>query len=252
MARVKSSAKMKFFMYLAIDVSESMGWEVENQPTPWESAQEGLQSIVESSLVRDAEIRQKCQLGIIAYNQSVQVKRRARDEARFTEPKLPKPIGQTDFKTLFERLDEIVEADMAYAFDQGWNAKIPAVYILTDGQPYLGETEQSPQQYLPAVQRFHGHNFKRRYSADGSRENYVRPIVVPFGFGQVPSPRARDAALCSFASPGMPAYVAEDSSATGGAVKGILDAIITSMVRSATSGAFMPETPAGARQLNCP
>lgn len=225
--------------YVAVDVSESMGKREGDARSPWEAVNDGLQMISDSLLVHDPELRDLCALGVVTFNDEFNPHRSIFQEnnAANIDP-LPEPRGQTDFKILFEGLNELITEDLEQFPSRSWATKRPAVFILTDGIPYLGEGPQPPEAYLPAVRALHA---KQVPTPRGPRSI----AVVPFGFGD-----AQESTLCVLKSPDQPAYIAP-ANATGTIVDAIMKAILNSIVASASASDVVVRPPRGARIVNC-
>lgn len=251
-----SPAQVKFFMYLVLDCSSSMGVisnksrpQVEDSHgaakslSPWSVAREAIHKALEGTLARNKEVRALCNLGILAFNDSVTEVRKALEPGHGL-PVMPTPAGYTDFRTLFEQLDVIVSRDMRAARQAGWRTHRPAVYMLTDGQPMTNQGAQPPRVFEPVVRAFQNNRHERldRRGDVGT----VTPVVVPFGVGN-----AKEGTLCLVKTSRWPAYIA-NSPDIGGDVERILRAIIQSISFSAASAELVVPNPRGARKVQCP
>lgn len=224
--------------YVAVDVSHSMASSSGGLLTPWEASNDGLQMIANTILVGDPELRDLCLLGVVTFNSEARVHRPLLADGPVSIEALPKPTGQTDFRKLFEVLDTTIHEDLAALKRRKVAIKRPAVFLLSDGKPYVGGSQQPRAEYLPAVHALH--------SREVQTLRGLRSIaVVPFGFG---SADAR--ALCDARSRDMRAYLAP-AHVTGDIVSAIMKAILSSIVASASSPELVIRPPKGVTVLDC-
>jgi uncharacterized protein YegL len=227
---------LKMPVYVAVDTSQSMGLEKGGQPSPWAAANEGLQMIAESTLVRDPELRDLCLFGVLTFNEETRVHRDMLADGPLSVAPLPRPVGQTDFRKLFENLLYTISADLASIELRNWQVKRPVVFILTDGYPYLGTGPQPPSVYQPKVRALHQRMVQTNRGLRGI-------AVVPFGFGDADPDVLRD-----IRSSDMHAYMGP-ADATGEVVTSIMKAILNSIVASASGPEIRIRVPQGVRTL---
>lgn len=221
-------------VYVAVDISQSMGKQGSGQTSPWAAANDGLQMIAGSTLVGDPELRDLCLFGVLTFHEETRVHRSLLADGPLRVAPLPKPEGQTDFRKLFETLLWTITADLAEIERRNWQVKRPAVFLLTDGVPYLGAGPQPASAYLPKVAALH----QRTVATNRGPRSIA---VVPFGFGS-----ADPQVLRQIRSSDMHAYMGP-ADATGDVVTAIMKAILNSIVASASGNKIRIRVPEGVK-----
>lgn len=257
-------AQEAMLMYVAIDVSESMGAVVagdkseegrgdhragseRKKVTARDAANSALQHLFKAGF-KDPMLRDLVKLGVVVFNDDARVLRKAWEptvNGLDIDP-LPKPEGVTDFKRLFEKLTALVSEDAKIALQGRIRIKDPAVFLLSDGAPYVNGQVQRPEVYRGAVRALQGLRLPRYQFPDEPEPEPGEPVVVPFGIGS-----SHSEALCEVVSPGYAPYQT-DTSEVGDVVTQVMGAILDSLTASAASRRITVVPPRkGIKALDC-
>lgn len=227
--------------YLVVDNSGSMSLKSDDKDpfTPLQGASNILTGCA-SKFVREEYLKQFMHLCVVTFNATAKV-HMAMVRVADMEPEPIEPTSkQTDFRELFTFLAELVSEHAGSYRRNGDVCKRPAIFVVTDGQPYVGGCEQPESDWLPALERL-------RHVQMPSREGETRsPWIAPFGLGRV-----QERTLCLMKSPGIPAVIASSRQASGDLAAGVMTAIIDSSINSADQGPQIT-IPEGCREVMCP
>ena len=184
-------------MYVVIDVSQSMGEKIprseqdvvdfddgksdpEQTTTAWDAANSALQDLFTSGF-RESDLHDLVKLGVIVFNDDASVHRKAWESTvnGLDVDVLPPAQGVTDFKRLFEKWTSVVTADAEIALNRRIRIKDPAIFILSDGAPYVNHAGQRPEAYRGAVQELRNLRLRRHQFPDEPVPSPAEPVVVP-------------------------------------------------------------------------
>jgi hypothetical protein len=252
-------------MYVAIDVSKSMcaaipdgkaASSLDNMAkdaspkkfTARDAADSALQHLFKAGF-QDEVLRDLVKLGVVVFNDYARIHREAWEPTvnGLDVNHLPQCGGVTDFKRLFEKLRSVIVADAETAMRRRIRIKDPAIFLLSDGAPYVDGQVQRPDAYRSAVKALHDLRLARyRFPGETEVPDPGEPVVVPFGIG-----RSHPEALCEVVSPGYDAYQT-DTSEIGDVVTRVMGAILDSLTASAAHRRITIVPPQrGIRVINC-
>ncbi|WP_283137851.1 vWA domain-containing protein [Rhizohabitans arisaemae] len=226
-----------FPFYIVCDVSYSMhAPRRDGRPTPHEVLSNCVGQLLFQLEAGDPGVSEAAHICIVAFSDQAQVilpLTRPCDAVRV--PELPKG-GQTNYAAVFDALFRIIDADCR-RLRQDYELKQPVVFFITDGEPYVGESTQPPQVWLPLRDRLADTSFGHR------------PHIAAMGFDQV-----TERSLCQIATKlggSSLAYVAKEAIQATQVLEGIARAVSDSIGISVSKSEFSLRVPVGMRHLEC-
>ncbi|WP_170322900.1 vWA domain-containing protein [Acrocarpospora macrocephala] len=225
-----------FPFYIVCDVSHSMWAERSDGPAPWDSLAPCVRKLLFELESSSPEVSEAAHVSIVAFHDQAEViLPLTRPVNAINVPILPKG-GQTNYADVFEKLAPIIEADCV-RLERDHRRKMPVVFFVTDGNPYVGHEDQPAEVWLPMRDRL----------VDPARPFPAH--VVAMGFGDV-----KEQTLCQVATEfhgNKLAYVAKVGQNPSTVVKEIVESICISISASVTGPDFVIQVPEGMRQINC-
>ena len=224
--------------YIALDVSRSMhagdrDRAGNQQRTPWSAIADNLSDILfgleESPMVADT-----VHLSVLAFADDVTTLLPLTRVASGINglPSLPKG-KQTNYAALFEHLHDTMAGDLDQLNATYAKVKRPAVFVVSDGEPFVGNERQPATEWRPWLDKLHALHVSRPPKPRTQGPERKLPVaVVAMGFGT-----SREETLRQLRQkPGIACVAEDDTADSRKLVEEILQSILDSVLDSATAG----------------
>jgi uncharacterized protein YegL len=222
--------------YVLVDVSESMGRLRSDGSVPWKTLQAIIPNLYKSLGDVSLGVRHRTWLSIMTFASTVKpLLQLSSLQVPLHCDELPPPLGQTDLAAALDAVTRQIGEDQDRLSRthtvEDWRR--PVVFVLTDGDAYVGQAAQPKEVWLAARERF--------LSKWNGR-------IVALGFGA-----ASDRTIWELATVAGSrlAFIADGTVNTDALLGGIEEAIRTSITDSAAKGEFAFPAPTGMRLANC-
>ncbi|MCX4741998.1 vWA domain-containing protein [Streptomyces antibioticus] len=235
-----------FPFYVVCDVSQSMWKEGVYKPattaegtsgrTPYDALREAVPDLL-WKLEVDTTTSEAAHISIVTFAQDAQT------FLPLTRPEEVQDLGelpkgaQTDFAKVFAHLATIIQADCA-ALEREYALKRPAVFFLTDGDPYVGSARQPDDRWLPERDRL--------------AQLPYEPQIVAFGFGNIRPATLLRMATTTTLRDGTTrplAFTAEEGTPVSTLVEGLIGTLFVTIGASVSGNGLDVRVPEGMRWL---